>query len=64
MAEESERDHFVRRAAIERVAAMMAISWNAKSIHLELAQRYELLALEAEELDWAQEQGGRRAVRR
>jgi hypothetical protein len=60
MAQETERDYLVRRAAIERVAAMLAISRNAKAIHLELAQRYEVLAMEAEQPDWPAERASRR----
>ena len=59
MAQESERDYFLKRAAIERVAAVVAISWAAKAIHMEMAQRYELLAMEAEQLAWVAKPSGR-----
>ena len=61
MDQESERDYFLKRAVIERVAAAVAISRAAKAIHLEMAQRYELLAMEAEQPAWAAKPAGNHA---
>ncbi len=44
---ESDHDYFARRAAEERSAAARAESAEAERCHLELAQRYEVVAAAA-----------------